>query len=179
MNTLFYNNLPSLLKSKIIKTRWHLGDDNSNNSTYSYNADTMYSHIMSNASVYGANYIDSLIGLPYVTDYMYSVLSNDCNRTIVSYSYHGTIACFNNNWIGQILTSDSTTAYSWTINNLRYYDTTNSYYPYVYSIRHSNGRIYGTNYASNTRYLYPVFYSNNQVKYFKGLGSSTDHYYVL
>ena len=95
---------------KVLSTRWSL--NSLDRSTGKYNEYWPQAQIFNNSEKYGVvyegnpTYTYAKVGLMYPSDYMYGVMANDCDRSVVSWakddtvpSYVNTEKCSTQNWL--------------------------------------------------------------------------------
>ena len=113
-NTTMYNTLSSTYNltnySHTVNFKMYLGTSASYTSLTSsgwYTAErgTTPGKTAANSYNSSTSFIGS-VGLIYLSDYGYAVLASDCPRTKELFSYDGTAACYNNNWLFQGNSSD-------------------------------------------------------------------------
>ena len=158
--------LQSEYRAMVENVTWYLGGKDSN----SYTADAFYTGERDSTSVYSGNTasITGYIGLMYVSDYGYSVLSSSCARTTNLGSY-STNTCGGSSWLKK---EDS----EWTVTHITNKSDASS--TSSFSIV---GGGYLDRYHSYTYYGYtthPVLYLNSNVQKISGSGTITDPYKI-
>ena len=106
------------------------------------------------------------VGLMYPSDYGYAVLASDCARTKEPYSYDGTSACHNNNWLYQ-----GSSTWQWLI-------SPNSSYAGNAFVVDEIGYLYGSyndSYVTNSGSFSPVMALSSNVVV-TGSGTQSDPY---
>ena len=138
---------------------WYLGGPSSNSNPTS----TYYANERDSSKIYSGRSPSTTgnVGLMYVSDYGYSVLSSSCARTTNLGSY--TNACAGNAWLKK-------EAYEWTITHKSAHSSD------VWLVSNS-GYVY--NYYANIGYASrPVLYLRSDVKYISGTGTKSDPYII-
>ena len=140
---------------------WYLGGLLSNSNPTS----TYYANERDSSKIYSGRSPSTTgnVGLMYASDYVYSVLSSSCDRTINLDSYN-TNACAGNTWVKK-------EAYEWTITPYSVFPSSVWYVVYTGSTN-TNNSAYG-GYASR-----PVLYLKSDVKYISGTGTKSDPYII-
>ncbi len=141
-------------------TIWYLGGPSSSSNP----ASTYYANERDSSMINSGNYASTYgnIGLMYVSDYGYSVLSSSCARTTNLDSYN-TNACAGNAWLKK-------ETYEWTITH----NSGSSSNSWAFS--HS-GSIYDYD-VYNGYAVRPVLYLKSDVKYISGTGTQSDPYII-
>ena len=152
--------IQSEYRSMVENVTWYLGGK----SSISYTANAFYAGERDRTSVYSGNTASTTgyIGLMYVSDYGYSVLSSSCARTTNLRSYN-TSACGGSSWLKK-------ETYEWTVTH--YSASSNSSFSLVdmvYLINRS---------ASDSYAIRPVLYLNSNVQVYAGDGSISKPYQI-
>ena len=151
-------------RSMIKNVTWYLGGYSSNSVT----TDNMYTYERSTSDTYyytdnrNNKTVTGNIGLMYVSDYGYSVLSSSCARTTTLNSY-GSSSCAGNSWLYG-------NGYEWTIGHY------SSSWTSVFAVYYT-GHV-STNGASRGYATRPVLYLDSSVYIINGTGSKSDPYVI-
>ena len=152
--------LQSEYRAMVENVTWYLGGKDIN----TYTAEAFYTGERDSTSVCSGNTASTTgyIGLMYVSDYGYSVLSSSCARTTNLRSYN-TSACGGSSWLKK-------ETYEWTVTH--YSASSNSSFSLVdmvYLINRS---------ASDSYAIRPVLYLNSNVQVYAGDGSISKPYQI-
>ena len=182
LNSTYYGTINNAYRNYIQSVNWSLGATES----YSHTASEFYTAERGNTpssdnAVTSFNYN---IGLFYPSDFGFAVNDSACS-TVDLYDYDGTSACYNNNWLNSIITSNA-----WTMTSSTYYTTStsggygNRRTNYLYNVFYlntgnylaRNGVYSGNSYRSYA--VYPSFYLKDNVTIASGTGTSDDPYVI-
>jgi len=182
LNTTFYNTLGSTYRNYIQSVNWNLGaiENVNNTATEFYEAE----HGNTASSDYSVTSFDYNIGLFYPSDFGFAYNDSTClSRDLGSYASNN--ACYSNNWMNSIITSNA-----WTMTSSTYYTTSQSgngnnrrtnYIYYTFYLG-SNRNLVRQNTYSNGNYrsyaVYPSFYLKDDVTISSGDGSYDNPYVI-
>ena len=152
-------------RDMVKEVTWYLGGTPSGST--SSTASNFYVSERSSTNTYTGNTFSVIgnIGLMYVSDYGYSVLSSDCSRNTEVTAYYSSTNCPLNSWL-------KTAASEWTITH------TSGSSKYVYYINNYDSGYIINSEPKSAKVLRPVLYLKSSTQHISGDGSSSDPYII-